>query len=85
MLRTYNAFFCQSELERERIALELEEKKKTQGEWEKRLHDQAKRIENLSSMVLFSNRDESVKYTKKVLLMHVQIYLVLKYIYKYIK
>ncbi|CAL5207567.1 unnamed protein product [Lathyrus oleraceus] len=55
----------QSELERERIALELEEKKKTQGEWEKRLHDQAKRIENLSSMVLFSNRDESVKYTKK--------------------
>ncbi|XP_058748341.1 kinesin-like protein KIN-7O [Vicia villosa] len=55
----------QSELERERIALELEEKKKTQGEWEKRVHEQAKRIENLSSMVLFSNRDESVKYTKK--------------------
>ncbi|KAL5067461.1 hypothetical protein RYX36_018348 [Vicia faba] len=55
----------QSELERERIALELEEKKKTQGEWEKRVHEQAKRIENLSSMVLFSNRDENVKYTKK--------------------
>ncbi|CAJ2628859.1 unnamed protein product [Trifolium pratense] len=55
----------QSELERERIALELEEEKKTQAEWEKRVHEQAKRIENLSSMVLFSNRDENNKYFKK--------------------
>ncbi|KEH43131.1 putative plus-end-directed kinesin ATPase [Medicago truncatula] len=55
----------QTELERERIALELEEEKKTQAEWEKRVHEQAKRIENLSSMVLFSNRDENNKYIKK--------------------
>lgn len=66
-------FSCQTELERERIALELEEEKKTQAEWEKRVHEQAKRIENLSSMVLFSNRDENRNYIKKVLLMHVQI------------
>jgi hypothetical protein len=66
-------FSCQTELERERIALELEEEKKTQAEWEKRVHEQAKRIENLSSMVLFSNRDENNKYIKKVLLLHVQI------------
>ncbi|WJX13429.1 hypothetical protein P8452_03819 [Trifolium repens] len=55
----------QTELERERIALELEEEKKTQAEWEKRVNEQAKRIENLSSMVLFSNRDENNKYIKK--------------------
>ncbi|XP_073223691.1 kinesin-like protein KIN-7O isoform X4 [Cicer arietinum] len=55
----------QTELERERIALELEEEKKTQAEWEKRVHEQAKRIENLSSMVLFSNRDENRNYIKK--------------------
>jgi centromeric protein E len=66
-------FSCQTELERERIALELEEEKKTQAEWEKRVNEQAKRIENLSSMVLFSNRDENNKYIKKVLLLHVQI------------
>jgi len=53
--------------------LELEEEKKTQAEWEKRVHEQAKRIENLSSMVLFSNRDENNKYIKKVLLMHMRI------------
>lgn len=49
----------QSELERERIALELEEEKRAQVEREKVLQEQAKRIKNLSSMVLFSNRDES--------------------------
>jgi centromeric protein E len=53
--------------------LELEEEKKTQAEWEKRVHEQAKRIENLSSMVLFSNRDENNKYIKRVILLHVQI------------
>ncbi|XP_054779938.1 kinesin-like protein KIN-7O isoform X2 [Prosopis cineraria] len=55
----------QIELERERIALELEEEKKAQAEWEKRVKEQAKKIENLSSMVLFSNRDEPRDYIKK--------------------
>ncbi|GAB2267146.1 hypothetical protein Dimus_002131 [Dionaea muscipula] len=48
----------QTELEKERIALELEEEKRAQIEREKRLQEQAKKIENLSSMVLYSNRDE---------------------------
>ncbi|CAH8354682.1 unnamed protein product [Eruca vesicaria subsp. sativa] len=47
-----------SELERERIALELEEEKKAQAQREKVLQEQAKKIENLSTMVLLSNRDE---------------------------
>ncbi|KAL2318095.1 hypothetical protein Fmac_031971 [Flemingia macrophylla] len=55
----------QTELERERIALELEEEKKAQAEWEKRVKEQAKKIENLSSMVLFSNREESREHIKK--------------------
>ncbi|XP_029129741.1 kinesin-like protein KIN-7O isoform X2 [Cajanus cajan] len=55
----------QTELERERIALELKEEKKAQAEWEKRVKEQAKKIENLSSMVLFSNRDESREHIKK--------------------
>ncbi|TKY58157.1 Centromere-associated protein E [Spatholobus suberectus] len=55
----------QTELERERIALELEEEKKAQAEWEKRVKEQAKKIENLSSMVLFSNRDENHEHIKK--------------------
>ncbi|XP_019245888.1 PREDICTED: kinesin-like protein KIN-7O isoform X2 [Nicotiana attenuata] len=54
-----------SELERERIALELEEEKKAQVEREKRLQEQAKKIENLSSMVLCSNRDEGRDTYKK--------------------
>ncbi|KAJ8535599.1 hypothetical protein K7X08_023319 [Anisodus acutangulus] len=54
-----------SELERERIALELEEEKKAQAEREKRLQEQAKKIENLSSMVLCSNRDEGRDTYKK--------------------
>ncbi|XP_062111974.1 kinesin-like protein KIN-7O isoform X3 [Humulus lupulus] len=48
-----------TELERERIALELEEERKAQAEYEKRVQEQEKKIENLSSMVLCSNRDES--------------------------
>ncbi|KAL5812063.1 hypothetical protein ACOSQ3_027013 [Xanthoceras sorbifolium] len=55
----------QSELERERIALELEEEKKAQAERDKVLQEQAKKIENLSSMVLYSNRDESRDHFKK--------------------
>ncbi|PIN18320.1 Kinesin-like protein [Handroanthus impetiginosus] len=39
-----------SELERERMALELEEEKRAQAERERMLQEQAKRIENLSSM-----------------------------------
>lgn len=56
----------QTELERERIALELEEEKKAQAEWEKRVQEQAKKIENLSSMVLYSTRDENRDHNKKV-------------------
>lgn len=41
------------------MALELEEEKKVQSEWEKRVQEQAKKIENLSSMVLYSKRDEN--------------------------
>ena len=59
-------YFLQSELERERIALELEEEKRAQVEREKVLQEQAKRIKNLSSMVLFSNRDESRDQHKRV-------------------
>lgn len=61
--------FLQSELERERIALELEEEKKAQAQREKVLQEQAKKIENLSSMVLLSNRDEKreQEHFKKVL------------------
>uniref|UniRef100_A0A2N9I0Z4 Kinesin-like protein n=1 Tax=Fagus sylvatica TaxID=28930 RepID=A0A2N9I0Z4_FAGSY len=56
----------QTELERERIALELEEEKKAQAEWEKRVQEQAKKIESLSSMVLYSTRDENRDHNKKV-------------------
>lgn len=49
------------------MALELEEEKKAQAEWEKRVQEQARKIENLSSMVLFSNRDETRDNVKKVL------------------
>ena len=56
----------QTELERERIALELEEEKKAQAEREKMVQQQAKKIENLSSMVVYSNRDESRDRLKKV-------------------
>ncbi|KAK9664426.1 hypothetical protein RND81_14G041000 [Saponaria officinalis] len=55
----------QTELERERIALELEEEKRAQIEREKRLEEQEKKIKNLSSMVLYSNRDEIRDYSKK--------------------
>ncbi|GMY19366.1 kinesin-like protein kin-7o [Fagus crenata] len=55
----------QTELERERIALELEEEKKAQAEWEKRVQEQAKKIESLSSMVLYSTRDENRDHNKK--------------------
>ncbi|KDP37828.1 hypothetical protein JCGZ_06730 [Jatropha curcas] len=55
----------QSELERERIILELEEEKRAQAEREKVLQEQAKKIKNLSSMVLHSNRDESRNQQKK--------------------
>ncbi|KAJ0716663.1 putative plus-end-directed kinesin ATPase [Helianthus annuus] len=55
----------QSELERERIALELEEEKKAQAERDKMLLEQAKKIQNLSSMVLSSNRDEVTHHRKE--------------------
>lgn len=48
------------------MALELEEEKKVQSEWEKRVQEQAKKIENLSSMVLYSTRDENQDEMKKV-------------------
>lgn len=46
--------------------MELEEEKKAQAEREKRLQEQAKKIENLSSMVLCSNRDDNRNPHKKV-------------------
>ncbi|XP_056170359.1 kinesin-like protein KIN-7O isoform X2 [Syzygium oleosum] len=49
----------QSELERERITLELEVEKKAQAECERHLQEQAKKIENLSSIVLYSNREDN--------------------------
>ncbi|KAG6427941.1 hypothetical protein SASPL_112189 [Salvia splendens] len=55
-----------SELERERMALELEEEKRAQAEQEKRLQEQAKKIENLSSMVFCANREEAGDFYKKV-------------------
>ncbi|XP_076948894.1 kinesin-like protein KIN-7O [Bidens hawaiensis] len=55
----------QSELERERIALELEEEKKAQAERDRVLLQQEKKIQNLSSMVLCSNRDEATGQRKK--------------------
>lgn len=58
----------QTELERERIALELVEEKKAQAEREKMVQEQAKKIETLSSMVLYSNRDENRDRFKKVCL-----------------
>lgn len=53
--------------------MELEEEKKAQAEWEKRVKEQAKKIENLSSMVLLSNRDEGREHIKKVLSTHVLV------------
>ncbi|OMP05888.1 hypothetical protein COLO4_08473 [Corchorus olitorius] len=55
----------QSELERERITLELEEEKKAQVERERVLQEQAKKIKNLSSMVLYSSRDETRDQLKR--------------------
>ncbi|XP_021744564.1 kinesin-like protein KIN-7O [Chenopodium quinoa] len=55
----------QTELERERIALELEEEKRAQVERERMLEQQAKKIKNLSSMVLNSNREETRDHPKK--------------------
>ncbi|XP_010276627.1 PREDICTED: kinesin-like protein KIN-7O isoform X2 [Nelumbo nucifera] len=54
-----------SELERERITLELQEEKKAQAQRERTLQEQAKKIANLSSMVLYSNRDEKLSHYKK--------------------
>ncbi|CAL5325135.1 unnamed protein product [Camellia sinensis] len=47
------------------LAMKLKEEKKAQAEREKRLQEQAKKIENLSSMVLYSNRDENRDQPKK--------------------
>ncbi|RRT69652.1 hypothetical protein B296_00015666, partial [Ensete ventricosum] len=56
----------QSELEKERIQLELEEEKKTKAHREKRLLEQAQKIANLSSLVLYSERDDKSTYLNKV-------------------
>lgn len=48
------------------MAIELEEEKRAQAEQEKRLQQQAKKIENLSSMVLCANREEAGDFYKKV-------------------
>ncbi|KAJ4972044.1 hypothetical protein NE237_005143 [Protea cynaroides] len=54
-----------SELERERIALELQQEKEAQAQREKMLQEQDRKIKNLSSMVLYSNRDEKFGQYKK--------------------
>ncbi|KAF6147992.1 hypothetical protein GIB67_024167 [Kingdonia uniflora] len=55
----------QSELERERITLELQEEKKALAFRERRIQEQAKKIESLSSIVLSSNADDKhVNYKK---------------------
>lgn len=56
--------------------MELEEEKKAQVERERRLQEQAKKIENLSSMVLYSNRDENHDHYKKVCVMMMGIVLI---------
>ncbi|TQE00831.1 hypothetical protein C1H46_013626 [Malus baccata] len=56
----------QTKLERGRMALELEEEKKAQAEREEMVQQQAKKIENMSLMVLYSNRDENLDHFKKV-------------------
>uniref|UniRef100_A0A0E0QRI4 Kinesin motor domain-containing protein n=1 Tax=Oryza rufipogon TaxID=4529 RepID=A0A0E0QRI4_ORYRU len=56
-----------SELEKERISLELEEEKKAKEQRDKRLIEQAKKIENLSSLVLNSERDDRTTVSSKVL------------------
>ncbi|XP_031479410.1 kinesin-like protein KIN-7O isoform X2 [Nymphaea colorata] len=55
----------QSELERERIALELQAEKKAQATREQRLQEQARKIANLSTMVLYSTKDPREKNPKK--------------------
>ncbi|KAF2916234.1 hypothetical protein DAI22_09g102500 [Oryza sativa Japonica Group] len=55
----------QSELEKERISLELEEEKKAKEQRDKRLIEQAKKIENLSSLVLNSERDDRTTVSSK--------------------
>ncbi|EEC84589.1 hypothetical protein OsI_31400 [Oryza sativa Indica Group] len=54
-----------SELEKERISLELEEEKKAKEQRDKRLIEQAKKIENLSSLVLNSERDDRTTVSSK--------------------
>ncbi|XP_042515640.1 kinesin-like protein KIN-7O isoform X2 [Macadamia integrifolia] len=54
-----------SELERERIALELQQEKEAQAQRERRLQEQDKKIENLRSMVFYSNREEKFGHYKK--------------------
>ncbi|CAL9754688.1 unnamed protein product [Musa acuminata subsp. burmannicoides] len=56
----------QSELEKERIQLELEEEKKAKAHREKRLIEQAQKIANLSSLVLCSEREDKSTYLSKV-------------------
>ncbi len=63
--------FCpgfQTELDRERMALELQEEKKAQAERERRLREQEQKIENLSTMVINSAVDDRDfdKRSKKV-------------------
>ncbi|KAH0466106.1 hypothetical protein IEQ34_006209 [Dendrobium chrysotoxum] len=55
----------QSELEKERIALELEEEKKAKAHRDRRLLEQAKKIENLSSLILCSERNDRTTHSTK--------------------
>ena len=67
---------CQTELDKERMALELQEEKKAQVEKERRLKEQEQKIENLSTMVINSAVDDRDldKRSKKVCFMNFLIY-----------
>lgn len=56
LIAVANILFCfyQSELERERLAMELEEERKARETLELRIKEQQKKIENLSSLSITS-------------------------------
>ncbi|CAM6061067.1 unnamed protein product [Sphagnum tenellum] len=71
-----------TELDRERMALELQEEKKAQAERERRLREQEQKIENLSTMVINSavdDRDFDKRSKKELLLLRDKEFQVLEH------
>lgn len=62
----WTAFHCQFELEREKLELELQEEKKAQVDRERRIKEQERKIENLSTMVISSAVDDRDQVSMKV-------------------